>query len=207
MLVCGAVVSTVQVQAAGIGSQLPAASTARTSIVYWPSARPAIDRAAAQGAKATGRMRHSNVAPASPEANANDAERDATSACGPVIDVSGASVSTVNVAAAGAPVLPAASVASATAVCGPSPSAAADTAQRPCASAVAAPSAVPSMATETRAPGSAVPESCGALDPTNEPGAGDVNTGDAGAVRSTTQVAEAGVASALPARSRARTAS
>ena len=41
IVVCGAIVSTVQANVAGVGSTLPAASVARTWKVWLPSPRPA----------------------------------------------------------------------------------------------------------------------------------------------------------------------
>src|SRR5215212_7616645 len=59
----GAVASTVQVRAAGVGSTLPAASFARTSKVWLPAARLAYALGEAQLAQAAPSSRHSKVAP------------------------------------------------------------------------------------------------------------------------------------------------
>ena len=78
--VFGAVRSTVQVCAAGVGSRLPAASSARTSKVCAPSVRPVYGCGLEQSAKAPPSSRHSKPGPASEARNEKlaFAEFDAT---------------------------------------------------------------------------------------------------------------------------------
>ena len=61
----GAVASTSQDQVAGVGSALAAASTARTSNVWFPSASAAVVCGVVQIDQLPPSTRHSNVAPAS----------------------------------------------------------------------------------------------------------------------------------------------
>ena len=93
-VVCGAVVSIVNVRLAGVGSTFPAASRARTSNVYVPSASAPTLCGEVQDANAADPKRHSNDAPAS-ELNVNTGGPPASSV------VCGAVVSIVNVRLAG----------------------------------------------------------------------------------------------------------
>ena len=118
IVVSGAAVSTVNVRVAGVASTLPAASVARTENVYVPSAsgpsvRGEVQLAYVPVAAPGPSSLHSNVEPASVEVNVNDGDAPLVVPVGPpVIVVSGAAVSTVNVRVAGvASTLPAASVA------------------------------------------------------------------------------------------------
>jgi hypothetical protein len=101
-VVSGAVVSTVNVRAAGVWSVCWVVSVARTSTVYVPSANGPNSRGDVQGAKASALIRHSNVAPASLEENVNCGVVSRVVPLTPLsIVVSGAVVSTVNVFDAG----------------------------------------------------------------------------------------------------------
>ncbi len=113
IVVFGAAVSTVKVREAGVGSTLPAVSRARTSNVCAPCARFVYACGDVHGANAALSRRHSNVEPGLVEVNANDGDALLVAPVGPlVIAVSGNEVSTVNVREAGvASTLPAASVA------------------------------------------------------------------------------------------------
>jgi hypothetical protein len=119
--VSGAIVSTVQLRVAGVGSALPTASAARTEKVCGPSARPEYDFGDVHAAHAPASSLHSKPAPDSGDENANDAELDATVPAGPLeSEVSGATVSTVHVLVAGeASTLPDESVARTENVCAP----------------------------------------------------------------------------------------
>src|SRR5438105_5088860 len=111
MVVRGGVASTIQVQAGGLGSRLPARSTARTSMVYEPSASPAMASGVGQAANGAGGRRHSKVAPALVAVKVSVAAREFVSAGGPAMEVPGGRVSTVKPSAPAGPTLPAASVA------------------------------------------------------------------------------------------------
>ena len=125
IVVCGAFVSTVNERLAGVGSTLPAASHARTSNVYAPSASAEVVCGETQVANAAAPTRHSKVDAGSLE-NANVGVESLVGPLGPEsIVVSGAVASTENERVAGVPsTLPAASVAWTAKVCAPSPSAA-----------------------------------------------------------------------------------
>src|SRR4029079_289416 len=116
----GAVIETVggpraidQVCEAGVPSVLPAVSVARTSKVWLPSASAAVVCGLVQGVQLPPSMRHSKVAPASPELNAKVGVASLSSAGGPEsMLLFGAVRSIVQVDEAGLPsVLPAMSVA------------------------------------------------------------------------------------------------
>ena len=111
--VFGAVRSIVQACVAGVGSRLPAASSARTSNMCAASVRPAYDAGLEQSAKAPPSRRHSNPGPASEAVNEKLALVELAAAGGEdVIDVSAAVVSIVKMNEAGlASTLPATSVA------------------------------------------------------------------------------------------------
>ena len=116
IVVSGAVVSTVNVRVAGVGSTLPAASSARTRNVYVPSASGPSVRGEVQARRC--RSPAGAVEPALERRARLAGERERGDAfvivpVGPrVIVVSGAVVSTVNVRVAGVgSTLPAASVA------------------------------------------------------------------------------------------------
>ncbi len=113
IVVCGAVVSTVQVRAAGVGSGLPAASLAVTVRVCEPSLRAVYGWGDRHGVAAAPSSLHWNVEPASLDENVNVALALLTRVEGPLsIDVLGAVVSTVQLRVAGVGSgLPAASVA------------------------------------------------------------------------------------------------
>ena len=120
--VSGAVVSTVQVNDAGVASLLLAPSIARTWKVCDPSERPEYAFGLEQVANDPASSLHSNVLPASVEWNVKLALDEPDGFDGDVsITVSGAAVSTVHVKVAGlASVLPALSVARTSKVCEPS---------------------------------------------------------------------------------------
>ncbi len=123
--VSGADASTVQAREAGDASTLPAASTARTSKLCEPFARPEYAFGELQAPQAEPSRRHSNVEPDSEEANDKLAAVEDVVPEGPAeIDVSGAVVSPGAVTvqardAAVASVLPAASLARTSNVCVP----------------------------------------------------------------------------------------
>ena len=109
----GAVRSTVQVCTAGVGSRLPAASSARTSKVCAPSVRPVYGCGLEQSAKAPPSSRHSKPGPASEARNEKlaFAEFDATGGAEVTVVFAGV-VSTVKRNEAGvASTLPATSIA------------------------------------------------------------------------------------------------
>ena len=111
--VSGAVRSTVQAWVAGVGSRLPAASSARTSKVCGASVRPTYDFGLEQSAKAPPSSRHSKPGPASEAVNEKLAPVELDAAGGEdVIVVFAGVVSTVKMNEAGvASTLPATSVA------------------------------------------------------------------------------------------------
>src|SRR4051794_2630348 len=120
MYVVGAVIATVggprsidHVWLAGVASLFPAASVARTSKVWLPSASAAVVCGLVQALQLPPSTRHSNVEPASDEWNVNAGVAVLSSAGGAEsIVVSGAVRSIVHVKEAGlASVLPAGSVA------------------------------------------------------------------------------------------------
>jgi hypothetical protein len=99
--VSGAVASTVHVLDAGLASTLPAASFARTWNVWLLLPRPAYAFGDVQAANAVASSEHSNVEPVSVEVNEKLTEPDVVPD-GPLeIVVSGATVSTVQLAEAG----------------------------------------------------------------------------------------------------------
>ena len=117
-VVSGATVSIVNVRDAGVGSTFPAASRARTSNVYVPSASAPTLCGDVHPANAPRTIRHSNVAP-----DSLDAEREQRRSAHFDV-VSGGIVSTVNVRVAGVgSTLPAASRARTANVYSPSASA------------------------------------------------------------------------------------
>jgi hypothetical protein len=124
--VSGAVVSTIHVTFAGLASVLPARSLAFTWNTCEPSARPLYASGLLQVANAAPSNEHANVAGASVLAKEKVAPVEPLGLAGEaVIDVSGATESTVHVKLAGvASVLPAASLAFTWKVCEPWPSAA-----------------------------------------------------------------------------------
>src|SRR5207253_3120019 len=124
-----------------------------------------------------------------------------------VIVVSGATVSTLKVFVFESTlVFPTASVARARTVCMPSPSGLGGVnVQLPTASAVVVPAATPSRKTVTVLLASAVPLTNGCMLFVLPPFTGVITTGAGGGVVSITQVKLAGVLSALPAASTART--
>src|SRR3954469_24910904 len=124
IVVCGAVRSTVQVCVAGAASMLPAASVARTSNVWLPSASGAVVCGLVQALQPPASTRHSNVEPSSEEWNANAGVALPDGLAGVESSVvSGAVRSIVQVEVAGvASVLPAVSVARTSNVWLPSPS-------------------------------------------------------------------------------------
>ena len=103
-MVWGAMVSTVKLREAGVGSALPAGSTARTSKVCAPCARELYGCGEVQASKSASWVesrRHSKLAPASEE-KANDGEASLVRPEGPEsIVVWGATVSTVKLCEAG----------------------------------------------------------------------------------------------------------
>ncbi len=111
--VFGAVWSTVHACVAGVGSRLPAASSARTANVCAASERPVYDFGLEQSANAPPSMLHSKPGPASDAVNEKVALVELDAAGGEeVIVVFAGVVSTVNVNEAGvASTLPATSVA------------------------------------------------------------------------------------------------
>src|ERR671934_2817108 len=108
----GGPVSSDQVYEAGVPSELPAASVARTSNVWLPSASAAVVCGLEHGAQLPASTRHSNVEPLSLELNPNVGVASLSSAGGcESMLVSGAVRSTVQVKLAGdASVLPAGAV-------------------------------------------------------------------------------------------------
>jgi hypothetical protein len=123
IVVSGGVVSTVNGRLAGVASAFPAASLARTSKVYPPSARAAVVWGDVQDSNAPEPMRHWKLAPGSLE-NVNMGVVSFVEPVGPVsIAVSGAVVSgasTVQAKLAGlGSALPAASRACTRSWCGP----------------------------------------------------------------------------------------
>src|SRR4051794_18681178 len=87
----GAVVSTVKVRMAGLDSAFPAASTARTSNVCVPSARPEYPFGEAHPSQPPPSRRHSNLDDCSLEEKPNDASGLLVGSLGPEsIVVSGA---------------------------------------------------------------------------------------------------------------------
>ena len=129
IVVFGAVVSTVKLRLAGVGSGLPAASTARTSKVWAPSLSAEVvwvSPGPEQAAKASASTRHSKLAPASPEEKPKVGVVSVVRPLGPEsIVVFGGVVSTVKLRLAGVGSgLPAASTARTSKVWAPSASAA-----------------------------------------------------------------------------------
>jgi hypothetical protein len=122
--VSGAVVSTVHVALAGVGSGLPAVSVAVTTTVCEPSPRPLYVLGDVHATAVPVSSLHVKVEPASDDVNEIDAVDELIvpdGAC--VIEVSGAPLSTVHVRVAGvASLLLAASVAVTVNVCEPSAS-------------------------------------------------------------------------------------
>jgi hypothetical protein len=110
IVVTGPTVSTVKARLAG-APVLPAASAARTSKVCAPSASVAVVWGDEQSASAAASTRHWKLVPSALE-NENVGVESLVSELGPAsIEVTGASVSTVNARLARSLVLPAASVA------------------------------------------------------------------------------------------------
>ena len=191
-VVFGAVVSIVNVRLAGVWSTFPAASRARTSNVYVPSASAPTSCGDVHAVNAAASSRHSNVAPAS-ELNVNTGGPPASNV------VCGAAVSTVNERVAGvSSTLPLASLARTDNVYSPSINGPTE-----CGEVHGANAAVPSRQSNV------------------EFGLVDVNVNDGDAVRragrtaedhvsgvvvSTVNVRVAGVGSMFPAASTARTA-
>ncbi len=106
IVVSGATVSTVNVRVAGVASTLPAVSVARTENVYEPFGRRRVRlRRRARGVRARRRPACpacTRTSPASVDVNVNDGAVAFVVPVGPpVIVVSGATVSTVNVRVAG----------------------------------------------------------------------------------------------------------
>ncbi len=122
IVVSGAVVSTVNVLLAGDGSTFPAASIARTSKLCEPSLNAAVVNGDPQVANAPESTRHSNRDPDSVDENENVGVLSFVNPVGPpVIVVSGALLSSVNVLLAGeASRFPTASTARTSNTCGPS---------------------------------------------------------------------------------------
>jgi hypothetical protein len=122
IVVFGALVSIVHVYVSGEASVFPAASVARTSKVWSPSASPARLSGLVQALQEPPSSRHSNVEPPSLEEKEKLAPVAFVGSPGwAVIVVSGAAVSIVQVKVAGvASVLPAASVARTSKVRAPS---------------------------------------------------------------------------------------
>jgi hypothetical protein len=118
----GAVTSIANDRDAGVGSMVPASSTARTSNVWAPSERPGYPLGEVHEPQLPESSRHSKVEPSSFEEKLNAGLALATVPVGPEsIWVCGATVSTVNERAAGVvSVLPAASDARTSKVWGPS---------------------------------------------------------------------------------------
>jgi hypothetical protein len=203
----GAIVSTVHVRVAGVGSVLPAESVARTAKVWEPSPRPVYVRGDVHAVNAAPSRLHSNVAAGSSAEKLNVAVVNAVEPSGPEpIVVFGATVSTTTVRAfEAADVLPAASVAFAVYVCEPSATPLNVLLQLPTRFAADPPFDVAPSNTSTKLPTSASPPSVTVLLPIELPSGGLTMTGGAGAVTSIVQVRPAGVASVLPAGSVART--
>jgi hypothetical protein len=94
IVVLGGVESTVHARVAGVGSALPTGSTARTSTLCEPSARPEYAFGDEHGAQAPPSRRHSNVAPESDDEKVRLAVVDVVVPDGPDSSVvSGAVVS------------------------------------------------------------------------------------------------------------------
>jgi hypothetical protein len=94
IVVSGAIVSTVQVRVAGVGSMFPAGSFERTSKVWRPSASPEYAAGETHTANAAPSSAHSKTDPASSDENAKVAESRFTVPEGPEPSVvSGGSVS------------------------------------------------------------------------------------------------------------------
>ncbi len=129
IVVSGAVVSTVNVRVAGVGSTLPAASVARTENVYVrrpaPAERPRRRARGVRAGRGAGTVELALERRRLAAENVNDGAVSPVVPVGPVlIVVSGAAVSTVNVRVAGVgSMLPAVSVARTENVCAPSASA------------------------------------------------------------------------------------
>ena len=119
--VSGTEVLTVHVRVAGDGSVFPTASRARTENVCWPLVSSVSTFGDEHETNSPASSLHSKVEPGSVEENSNDAVVDALVPEGPeVINVSGATASTVHVRVAGeASRLPAASFALTANVCEP----------------------------------------------------------------------------------------
>ena len=119
-VVSGGAVSTMNVCEAGVGSTLPAASVARTWNVWLPSLSAAVVSGDVQSANVAPSSEHCSVEPDSVELNANVGVLSFVGELIMVSDVSGATVSTVQVCVAGlGSMLPAASTASTRKVCEP----------------------------------------------------------------------------------------
>ncbi len=189
-------------RAAGVGSALPAASTARASNVCAPSASWGIAVGDWQGLNGPPSTRHSKVAPSSSVPRPNDGARSLVVGGGPErIVVSGASVSTVKVRVAGVgSALPAGSIARTSKVCSPSARSPAG-----CGDWHAA-NAPPSTRHSNVVPGlSPVNSNSGVASPVGPDGPAVMLV--CGGSVSTVKVREAGEGSVLPAGSTARTSS
>ena len=199
IVVCGAVVSTVQLRVAGDGSTLPAASRPRTEKVCDPSASPLSARGDAHAAHGSVSSLHSSN-PASVAENEKLAAPEATVPAGPdAIDVSGGVASTVHVRVAGdGSRLPATSVARTDHVCDPSDN---PLSARGDAHATQAP--VSSLHSKLAAVSVAENEKLAALEATVPDGPVTIDV--SGGVVSTVQLRVAGDGSTLPAASTART--
>jgi len=121
IVVSGAVVSTVQVRVAGVGSTFPAISAARTSKVWLPSESALYAFGLEHGENGAPSSLHSKLDPGSLEVNVNAAAVALVGSAGPEpIVVSGAVRSTIQVYEAGVgSTLPTASVALTWNVCAP----------------------------------------------------------------------------------------
>lgn len=93
----GAVVSTLHVAVAGVGSRFPAVSVERTDTECSPSASESRERGEMHGENAAPSTLHANV-PAASELNGTVTERDDVIGLNVAITVSGATVSVVQVA-------------------------------------------------------------------------------------------------------------
>ena len=195
--VSGATVSTDHTCSAGEASTLPARSRARTRNTCAPSPNPANDAGDKHTKNTAPSSEHSNVTPGS-DANANTAAAEADNTGGTdTNNVSGGVVSTVQEALV-LPELPAASVAVSSKVCVPSP--------RPVRSYGLEHGAAASASRrqENVAPGSsAVNSKWAEVEFVNGLGAAEMD--GTGAIVSTVHVRAAGVASAFPTASTART--
>ena len=122
IVVSGGVVSTVQAYVAGVGSTLPAASTARTASVWLPWPSPVYVTGSVHATNGPPSRLHSYVTGLSFEEKSNVAVVEFVAAGGPLtIVVSGGVPSTVHVRDAGVgSTLPAASTARTSKVCEPS---------------------------------------------------------------------------------------